>query len=203
MTKNACRRTWGLILLLLFAGRASSLRAQDVRVPVEVQFDLFSKILIFDRNLHSRANGEIVFGIVYQSHHRASVDAAETFRDLLHRIPGNQLSGLPVRIVMIDLEKSKPLDKAIETNGLNILYVPPLRAFDIKTISTISRARKILTLTGVPDYSRSDLSVSVDSAGGKPQVLINLTAATAEGCDFSSKLLNLVTIVGTEDGEKR
>ncbi|MBP1767095.1 MAG: hypothetical protein H6P98_1210, partial [Candidatus Aminicenantes bacterium] len=46
MTKNACRRKWGLIILLLFAGRASCLRAQDVRVPVEVQFDLFSKILI-------------------------------------------------------------------------------------------------------------------------------------------------------------
>jgi len=63
------------------------------------------------------------------------------------------LAGLPVRTVMIDLEKSIPLDQAIEINGLNILYVPPLRAFDVKTISTISRARKILTLTGVPAYS--------------------------------------------------
>ena len=190
-------------MLLFLAGLPPTFSAQEVRVPIEVQFELFSKILIFDRNLQSRVDGEIVFGIVYQSHYRPSVEAAETLRDLLHRIPGEGLAGLPVRTVMIDLEKSIPLDQAIEINGLNILYVPPLRAFDVKTISTISRARKILTLTGVPAYSHSDLSVSVDSLGGRPQVLVNLTAATAEGCDFSSKLLNLATVVGSNDREKR
>jgi len=203
MTGQVIRRSVGALMLLFLAGLPPTFSAQEVRVPIEVQFELFSKILIFDRNLQSRVDGEIVFGIVYQSHYRPSVEAAETLRDLLHRIPGEGLAGLPVRTVMIDLEKSIPLDQAIEINGLNILYVPPLRAFDVKTISTISRARKILTLTGVPAYSHSDLSVSVDSLGGRPQVLVNLTAATAEGCDFSSKLLNLATVVGSNDREKR
>lgn len=200
---NDILRKIGIVLLFLLLMDAVRLGSQEVRVPEETQFELFSKVLIFDRNFRARTNGEIVFGIIYQSLNRASLHAAEGFQEHIHRLPGNRLYGLPVKIVMIDLEKNQALDQAILVNRPNILYVAPLRAFDPRAISAVSQAQKILTLTGVPDYLNSDLSVSIDSVGGKPQVLINLSAAISEGCDFSSKLLNLATIINPKDNSQR
>jgi len=201
--KKVVLRKIGVVLLfLLFVGSAFSW-GQEVRVPVDMQLELFSKVLIFDRNLRSRVNNEIIFGIVYQSLYRASLHAAEVFQESLDRLPGNKLCDLPVRVVMIDLEENKALDKAVLENRLNILYIAPLKAFDLKAISAISQAHKILTLTGVPDYLQSDISISIDSVGGKPKVLINLPAAISEGSDFSSKLLNLATLVVPKSNPRR
>jgi len=203
MPKKVVLRKIGIVLLFLLCLGSDFFWGQEVRIPVDMQVALFSKVLIFDRNLRSRASEEIIFGIVYQSLYRASLHAAEVFQESLDRLPGNKLCDLPVRIVMIDLEKNKALDKAVLENKLNVLYVAPLRAFDPRSISTISQAHKILTMTGVPDYLQSDISISIDSVGGKPRVLINLPAAVSEGADFSSKLLNLVTIVDPKGSPRR
>ena len=65
----------------------------------------------------------------------------------------------------------------------------------MEKITNLSRDKKILTLTGVPDYVDSGLTVGIGTKGRKPRIIINLLAAKAEGADFSSGLLNLAKVV--------
>ncbi len=192
--------TASLFFLLAFVFCPAGLCVEDMAVPVDLQFQLFMKILTFDRNLPSRAGDEVVFGIVYQSLHRASQNAREAFLKAAADSGEKDINGLPVRCVTIDLQENQSLEEAILKNGVDILYVAPLRAYDVESISSIGQQSKVLTLTGVPEYSRFNIAVSISSKAGKPEIVINLPATKAEGTDFSSKLLNLATVI-TGKGE--
>ena len=65
----------------------------------------------------------------------------------------------------------------------------------IDNIIDISRREKIITLTGVPEYVNMGLAVGIDIRENRPQIVINMSAAKAEGADFSSQLLKLSKIV--------
>ena len=183
-----------LLAVLVFFPAASS-PAQEAPVPVGLQFQILFKALFFDRNLKSRAGDEAVIGIIYQSRNRDSLNVRDAFSQAARDSSEKDIDGLPFRVVSIDLDNGIPLEKALSNDRVVILYVAPLRAIKVRTISAISLSRKILTLTGMPDYSKSDIAVSVDSLGGKPQLIINLRVAKAVGCDFSSRLLKLATVI--------
>jgi len=165
--------------------------AQEIAVPLNVQVPLFLKILTFDRNLKTRVGDEIIIGIVYQEKFRPSHNVKEEFLRVMD--PYQKIQGVPLRLKPIEISDESNLGDNIST--IDILYVTPLRAIGMNTITKLSRTKKVLTLTGVPDYVKSGLAVSVEIKGEKPQIVINLPAAKAEGVDFSSQLLNLAKVV--------
>ena len=186
-------KTTGLVSILIFLWTATS-QAQETAVPVEVQFPLFLKILTFDRNLKARVGDEIVIGIVHQSRFRTSLNVKDDFVDVMNRSPIKKVKDIPVRQVPIDIDKSN-LGKAISKNKVDILYITPVRALGMEKIAGVSRARKVITLTGIPDYIKSGLAVGIGVKGGKPWIIINLPAAKAEGANFSSRLLILAKVI--------
>lgn len=171
------------------------LPAQDTTVPVEMQFELLTKILIFDRSLKKRAGQEIVIGLAYQSLYRESLSVKDEFLGMAEKVPDLRIDGLPVRFVAIELKSGARLEDLLAANKIGVLYVAPLRAYDVEAIAEATHALKIMSLTGVPEYARKGLAVGFDSVGGRPKILINLGGAKAEGCDFSSQLLNLATVI--------
>ncbi len=181
------------VLLLILSGAVGS-SAQEVAVPVQAQFPLFMKILTFDRNLKKRSKKEIVIGIVYQKKFRASLTVAEELEAAVAGSSVRSVAGIPVRCVPIDVGDADDLMEEVSRNGVNTLYVAPLRALSVKTVATVSRAKQIVTLTGVTEYVASGLSVGIGEKEGRPQILIGLSSAKAEGADFSSQLLKLARV---------
>lgn len=173
--------------------------AQEMSVPAKLQYQIFLKILTFDRNLRDRVGDEIVIGIIYQSNFRKSWKVREEIVEAINESPEKKLEDIPIRYVTINLSGENDLKEIISRNKVDIFYITPIRAFDLRTITVMSRAKKILTLTGVTDYVELGIAVGLGLKRQKPQIIINLTAAKAEGSDFSSKLLNLAKIVGSKD----
>lgn len=162
-------------------------------VPVDVQFSLFSKILTFDRNLPARVNDSLVVGLVYQKKFRGSLIVKNKAVEATPSL--KKMGGFNSRCVEIDISDAADLAKAISKNGVDILYIAPLRAVEMEKIAAASRARQTMTLTGVPEYVESGLAVGIGMQGGKPRIIINLPAAKAEGVDFDSRLLKLAKIL--------
>ena len=162
-------------------------------VPIPVQWALFAKILKFDHNLAARTNDGLVVGLVYQQNSLGSrivKDSAVEEASSLGE-PGEY----GVRCVEIDISDATDLGGVIVANGIDILYVTPLRAVDLQTICLPSRETQTMTLTGVPEYIESGLSVGIGIKGSKPEIIINLEASKAEGCHLSSRLLRLARVV--------
>ncbi len=172
----------------------ATFHAQEVAAPIPLQLALFFKILSFDRNLKSRVGDEIVIGIVYQNKFKTSFNIKEQVVKVMNKSSTKRIEDIPVRQVLIDIDDID-LASAISNNKVDVLYITPLSAVGIKEIIKVSRANKITTLTGVPVYVESGLAVGIGKKDEKPQIIINLPAAKAEGADFSSQLLKLAKVI--------
>ena len=183
-----------LIALILIMLLPSASPAQKIAVPVDIQVSLFFKILTFDRNLKARASDEIVIGIFYQSRFKTSLGVKERFEQAINDLGINSIMNIPIRLEPIDIRMTD-LRKTVSENGIEILYVTPLRAVEIPKIAEICRNEKILSLTGVPEYCSSGLAVGIGQKGEKPLIIINLRSAQEAGVSFRSQLLKLAKIV--------
>jgi hypothetical protein len=183
------------VAILLIIIMTPVIRTQEMPVPVKLQYQLFLKVLTFDRNLKKRVGDEIVIGIAFQSKFRTSLIVMESMVKIIDKSQINEVEDIPIRYVTIDLSNEDNLEEVITKKKVNILYVTPLRAFDINIIKAISQAKKITTLTGIPEYVEAGLGVGIGTKGQRPQIIINLSSSKAEGSDFSSKLLNLARII--------
>lgn len=193
MNVRAALRCLGALFLLYAIPH--SLLAQQMAVPVDVQLPIFLKILTFERNFAPRYGDQVVFGVLYRKQARDSVNVKESLVQAISRLKDKTEDGFHVRSVPIDLDRETDLAKSLEDNGVSVLYVTPLSLIDIQKITSISRARKLMTLSGVPEFAERGLSVSIGLKRNKPLIIVNLTAAQAEGANLSSQLLELSEVI--------
>jgi hypothetical protein len=184
--------TWRLPLLaatLALALASPGVRAQEVPVPADLQAKLFLRILGFDRNLSRE--GELRVGILVQRRHRASLEAGEELARAFGRLPAGEKA---VEVVLLDAETAS-VKELLTDRRLDAVCVMPLRAVAIEDVAVAARDRKVRTLTGVPGYLSRGLGAGVGLRDQRPEVLINLAAARAEGADYSSQLLAFARLV--------
>ncbi len=180
--------------LILILGQLQ-IFAQEIQVPVKIQVPIFLKILAFDKNLMKQAGNEIVIGILYQRKYMKSRLIKDEIISELEKLGQIELLGLPLRYVAVDFKNAENLERIIDEGNIDIIYVTPLRAVDIGEIAEVTRKKKVLTFSSVPDYVEAGLSVGLGVKGEKPRIIINLSAAKAEGTDFSSRLLMLAKVI--------
>ena len=195
-------RSWrgcGLSLLLLIPAlgwSAGPAQAQEMDAPAEVQIPLLYKILTFDRRLGERAPGDdIVIAVVFQGGYRASILARDQAVDAIKRMGASTISGHPVHWVTIRLDDAEALRISLTRVRVDVIYVTPLRGIELALITTAARAGGLTTFTGVPLYVELGLALGVGIARERPQILVNLVAARAEGSDFTSQLLRVSKVV--------
>jgi hypothetical protein len=169
--------------------------AQEMELPVNVQWALLPKILAFDRNLTSRASDTLTVGVLFQERFRKSLDVKEEFIRAVGDSPELIAGSLAIRCIPLDIGENPDWEGLVLQNRPDILYITPLRAVDLTAVTRVTRKYDILTMTGVPEYVEGGVSVGIGLRGGNPEIVINREAAAAEGADFSSKLLKLARVI--------
>jgi hypothetical protein len=184
---------FALAFAMLTLGAAGSRAvAQDMPVPVETQVPILLKILTFDRAITARPSDRLVIGIIFQGRNRNSSEIADqVLRQLKAAAPA-------IRVVPMDLDRTDDLVAALLRDSVQVLYVAPLQAVAISTLSKATRERQVLSYTGVPRYVEQGLAVGIDVSGMRPQIVINLEASRAEGAVFSAQLLKLVRLTAAK-----
>jgi hypothetical protein len=184
----------GLVALMLLPIAT----AEDLPVPVETQLPLLLKVLTFDRNLQETMGDELVIAVVYQKRFRQSLLIKEALERAAATTELTRVAGTPFRLAPVALDDPDLLEQSLIEVEADVLYIAPLRAIPISTVTDASRRLGVLTMTGVPDYINSGVSVAIEVARSRPRLVINLEAAEKEGADLSSRLLNLARVVGAE-----
>jgi len=169
--------------------------AQEISVPIRTQVPLFKTLLSFERN-HAAAKGEAIrIAVVYQSKFRKSLAAQEEINYFMKENNGSNT----ISFQMIDIDNDGAEEMLSSQQPLTAFLICPLRSVDIGMVTEISRERKVITMTLVPDYVKKGVSVGIDLNGDKPLILINLNSAKLENADFDSRLLRLAKIVEGEN----
>jgi hypothetical protein len=164
-------------------------------VSAPAQATLFAKILTFERNLKARAGSELRLGVLYQNEVPHSLEAQEDFFNAMCGQRAQTVEGLPVRCLPIEWSGATELEAVIAREGIRALYVAPLQAVEIGEIVAISRARRVTTLTGVPEYVEAGIALGLGLRAERTLILVNLAAARAEGAAFNSQLLKLARVL--------
>jgi hypothetical protein len=97
--------------------------------------------------------------------------------------------------VTIEYTGPADLERVVKERKISALYLAPGNAKALPAILKLSQELHLTTLTGVPDYVRRGAAVGIGVAQNKPQILINLAAARAEGSDFDASLLRIATVL--------
>lgn len=181
--------------LLAFFLLGSAARSQEMLVPLDIQVALISKILTFDRALNPRNGDTLLVAVLYQKIFRPSNTTKTDFLKFVENGRLNIFGGLPCRVLSFEITSTVQEIDSVLFDTVDILYVTPLRSVDMNELQTLTRRKHILSVTGVPEYVEAGLALGIDMKGQKPQILINLPAAKAEGADFSSRLLNLARVI--------
>lgn len=182
------------LLVLVIAGPATAQDA-EVLLPADLQAQIFLNVLTFDRNLAERAGDELVFAVLIQRRYIPSAEVGDGLLAALQSQKEEVMPGMRLRVVGLELDAGDDLEAALAALSPSVLYVPPLRALRVEEITAGTRALKIRTVTGVAEYVTRGLSIGLRLRDDRPEIVVNLTAAVAEGADLNSQLLKLARVI--------
>lgn len=183
------------VLLGISPSSSQTYTAEDeMQVPVELQLNIFVKVLKFDRALEEKKKDEIVLGILYHARVRESYLAKDQLIEAI-RATQPSVQGRPIRAVPLTVTTPEELEAAIVEHGLDLLYVGPVRAMNVRRFTPVTRARSVLTLTGVPQFVQDGVAIGIGLAGDKPEIIVNMESARSEGANLQARLLNLARII--------
>lgn len=185
-----------VVLTLLLAAS----EVPRMSIPVDQQLTLFLKVLTADRNATTPSAAPLLIGVVFQQEVPPSRAAKDELLAAIERSRPGGSGRAPVRTVLFEVGSPDGRARLAAVDALGALYVAPLRDFPVERISSVSRARKILTVTGVPGYVDAGLAVGFEARLGSPLIIVNHEASLAEGADFSSKLLKLARVIHARPG---
>jgi hypothetical protein len=192
---DRCSRSRASLLigaLTLFASFVGA--ANESVIPAELQVQLFLKVLSFDRNLGAETADGLTIAVLVQRRYRPSLDSATDFLGAVGAIDEDAFTGARVRAVALEFESIEELEEGLLSIQPDCVFVPPLRALDLTRLAEIARREGIRTLTGVPQYLDRGLSVGLAVRDDRPEIRIHLSAARAEGADYSSQLLSVAKV---------
>lgn len=179
----------GLLLFLVPA------RAEQMPLAAEAQIPLLLKVLTYDRNFERKAGKELVLGIVHDPADRDSAKATDEVGTTLFKFAGKTVKKLPIKYFTIEFTGAADLERFVKEKNISALYIAPGNAKTLAAVLKVADDLDLTTLTGVPDYVRRGVAVGIGVAQDKPQILINLAAARAEGSDFDASLLRIATVL--------
>jgi hypothetical protein len=193
---NRWRASLLIALFCIVAPGAPAVGSSD-ESPIEpgLQAQLLLKVLSFDRALAARAGSELTVGVVIQRRYRPSLEAGEDMLAAFASVANRDFVALRVRAVAVELGPETDLQAELSRLEVDVLYVTPVRALPVETIAAATRALRICSMTAVPQLVSDGLAVGVGVRDDRPEILVNLEAASAEGIDFSAQLLRMARIV--------
>lgn len=184
-----------LALLIIAAAIPTQVCSQEVEVPVATQYQIFAKALSFDRRLRNDGDKVLTFAVLYQSDVKSSNIVHDEMLETINNSKIKTIQGLPLKCISIDFTIERNLKEALRERDVDVLYITPMRAFDLHSLLTICKDNSILTLSGAVEYIRRGVALGIRTKRNRPEININLEEARAEGADFSSRLLKLSRII--------
>jgi hypothetical protein len=181
------------VVVITLALTIPSLRGDSFPIPASVQLLLFSKIWKFDRSLSDR--DEIVLAILYQSSFRISAESKERLIEAVHT------TGMKIRCIPVSLDNPDHVWAELQSSKADVFYITEMRGISISEVVRVSRAHHIKTITVVQGYVEGGVAIGLRVRNDKPDIVVNLSAAKAEGSDLTAQLLRFATIVTETTGQ--
>ena len=171
-------------------------RAAEPDVPYDIQVKLLCAALTYEQTIQKDTTAPLTIGILYFPGIAHSQDQAEQISKAFSAFKGKTISGRSLNTVMIAFAGNDALSKKLSGHTIQVLYIADGTTEGCRDITRLTQSLKVLSLTSdVALVKECRVAIAVGLEDNKPRIYMNLPAAQAEGADFSSKLLRVVTII--------
>ena len=178
-------------LILMFSVGLFAEQIDEVRMDLQV--NLFLKILKYDRNIAERGKNGLKLGVLYNPASKKSTKAFKDFQENFNQIENRTVNG--IQVFLIPIKGYEALSSSVKSYGVNIVYIASGFDSQLDDILSFCRSNKILTLTGVPKYAEKGVAVGLGIKMKKPQIIINNPVAKELGANFSADILKLAKVI--------
>ena len=165
--------------------------AESVTVPAELQAELLSKLISYDRNFGTRAGATARVLLVVKSNSKSGL-AAATMKSALGEV--ELLGGLPHRETVIQYENSAALAKLCRQEHATIVYITPGFDDEIDALRSALTGVDVLSVAAVPDYVPKGIVLGFEVVLGKPRLVLNLSQAKQQNVNFKADVLRLMRV---------
>ena len=193
---NRCFNYLLLVAVLSCGVITPSAFADNGEVPVDLQIKLILTALTYDKNLETRANGELNIGILYFPESSQSKQEADLFAKTLEGFKDKKISGRSFNGILLAYADNGELSKKITEQKIDVIYIAQGEKELIERVLKVTQSEKILSCCGKAEYvSSCGVTMAVGLKDQKPKLYLNLNSAKTEGADFSAKFLRVAEIV--------
>jgi len=160
-------------------------------VPVELQAELLSKVLRYDRNFGARAGTDALVLIA----HLDSPGSVSVARQLSLALQRQQaLGGVAHHEELVRFSSAEALAAQVKERGAVVVVLAPGLAAQAPEVARALEGSQALTVTTSPDGVREGFVLGFDLVAGRPRMLLNLGRARRQHADFRAEVLQLMTV---------
>lgn len=190
------RRAAALILLSLATG--TSVAAQGIPAPQKAL--LLLRVLVYDRNLKTRAQKEVRIAVAFRPGNAASERERDALIAAVEEVTDRAVvAGLPVRVVPVPYQDAVDFQARLAASSAVALYVGAGLEGAIQDLDRVARRRSALTVCGSRELASRGCAVALVDRGERTALVINTRVAVAQGADLDPRLLSIAERVETAE----
>jgi hypothetical protein len=181
---------WLVVLVVTLTSRL--VVAQSNVVPAELQAELLSKLLGYDRSFLQRAGDKARLLILTKADNVRSAISASEMKSAMAQI--DRVGGLPHEETVARYEGADALAARCKSDRIAAVYLTPGFADDLPQLRATLSGVDVLTAGAVADYVPDGVVLGFDLESGKPKLLINLEQAKRQNVNFPADVLRLMKV---------
>jgi hypothetical protein len=151
---------------------------------------LMLKVITYDNAFARTGDGAFVVLVAYAEKDRAGADGVVGAADQLQQ---KAILRRPLSFVAVRADELSA--KVAELKASAVLAPPGAPPALVKELMRVAAAARIYSMAMDAERVDEGVALGVGQTGGKPQLLINVAAARAQGCDFQPSVLKIAKTV--------
>jgi hypothetical protein len=186
---RAGARVATLLALLMVA---ELVRADDQVVPIQLEAQLFAKVLTYDKSFPERAGQLARVLLVMKKDHADSARVASQMQAALRSIA--HIGGIPHEEIVVTFAGAVALGDLVKASSAAAVFFGPGFDDDVDAITKALDGHDVLTAGSVPEYVPHGIVLGFDVVSGSPKLLVHLTQAKRQHVSLRADLLRLARI---------
>ena len=168
-------------------------RAHAATSGSERKATIIARALSYERSLSARVGSSLRLVILYEAGNLVSLADAQGWELAFDGLEGVKVYDMPLTFQTYGWESGAA--ERLRGLGTDLLLVCDGLAKSLEAITAYTGSDNLLSVGTRRDYVESGCTLGVVDEGGKPRIVINLSAAEREDVKFSSRLLKLADVI--------
>jgi hypothetical protein len=182
-----------LLVVAILSLPASSVRAEDPAIPLQLQADLTAKLIEYAQAPSPQGLTTMRIGILVRNGSVESQHFGTEIKAIFGRMA--TIAGLAHEEVVISWSTPAAFAEEARRRQLFAVYLTPGLRGEVGAIARVLDGTPIISVAAIDTYVASGAILGFELVSGRPRMVLNLAQARKQGVAFRAQVMKLMRIV--------